>query len=41
MTLRGKLTALDWQRLGTVATLGVGFAFAVAQAVGHSKRTLQ
>lgn len=34
MTLRGKLTALDWQRLGTVATLGVGFAFAVAQAVG-------
>jgi len=34
MTLQARLAGLDWQRLGTVATLGVGFAFALAQAVG-------
>lgn len=34
MTLEARLAGLDWQRLGTVATLGVGFAFALAQAVG-------
>ncbi len=34
MTVRSRLAGLDLGRLGTVATLGVGAAFALAQALG-------